>query len=93
MNHYSYGVIAGWLVKGICGIQLEHGKLTIAPNPYPLLKFAKVEYNSPVGTIVSEWRYEGEQPIYEFDIPANAKAEVTLPDGRKLELATGHHLI
>ena len=93
LNHYSYGVISGWLIKGICGIQLANGKLAIAPNPYPLLKYAKAEYDSPVGKVVSEWRYEGEQIIYEFDIPANVKAEVALPDGRKLELITGHHCI
>ena len=30
---------------------------------------------------------------YEFELPANLTADVTLPDGRKLTLAPGKHTV
>lgn len=89
LNHYSYGAITGWLFAGVCGIQLKDGKITIKPLPYPLLQHAKASYQSPVGEIVSGWRYEGDRVFYEIEIPSNAEAEVILPDGRKEVLGAG----
>lgn len=89
LNHYSYGAVCGWLFSGVCGIRLENGKVTIAPEPYPALQYAKAAYDSPVGTIVSGWKYEGDQVSYEFTIPSNVTAEVILPDGRRETLSAG----
>ena len=93
LNHYSYGAICGWLFGGVCGIHYEDGTLTIAPTPDKSLGWAKAAYDSPVGRIVSGWRYDGDAVTYEFEIPANLTADVTLPDGRKLTLAPGKHTV
>ena len=69
------------------------GTLTIAPTPDKSLGWAKAAYDSPVGRIVSCWRYDGDAVTYEFEIPANLTADVTLPDGRKLTLAPGKHIV
>jgi len=93
LNHYSYGAVCGWLFWGICGIRLQDGKLTIKPQVHPLLNHARAVYRSPVGEIVSGWRYERDSVIYEFQIPANVEAEVVLPDGRTQVLGAGcYHL-
>lgn len=91
LNHYSYGAVCGWLFEGVCGIHLENGKLTIAPHPYEALEYAKASYDSPVGTIVSGWKYENGTCVYEFVIPANVVAEVKLPDGRTELLKAGSY--
>lgn len=91
LNHYVYGVISGWLFKGVCGIQIEKEEVTIRPKPFPLLKYAKAEYDSPMGKIISGWSYEEDKIIYEFDIPANVVAKIELPDGTRKKLITGHH--
>lgn len=93
LNHYSYGAVCGWLFSGICGIRLQDGKLTIKPQVHPLLNHARAVYRSPVGEIVSGWRYEGDSVIYEFQIPANVEAEVVLPDGRKQILTAGSYCL
>ena len=49
----------------------------------------KSRLDSPVGTIVSGWKYEGDQVSYEFTIPSNVTAEVILPDGRRETLSAG----
>ena len=93
LNHYSYGAICGWLFGGVCGIRYTDGALTIAPTPDKSLGSAKAAYDSPAGRIVSGWRYDGDAVTYEFEIPANLTADVTLPDGRKLTLAPGKHTV
>ena len=93
LNHYSYGAICGWLFGGVCGIRYTDGALTIAPTPDKSLDWAKAAYDSPAGRIVSGWRYDGDAVTYEFEIPANLTADVTLPDGRKFTLAPGKHTV
>ena len=93
LNHYSYGAICGWLFGGVCGIHLADGQLTIAPTPDKALGWAKAAYDSPVGRIVSGWRYDGGTVTYEFEIPVNMTADITLPDGRTLTLAPGAHTV
>jgi len=93
LNHYSYGAICGWLFGGVCGIHYADGTLTIAPTPDKALGWAKATYDSPAGRIVSGWRYNGDAVAYEFEIPANLTADVTLPDGRKFTLAPGKHTV
>ncbi len=93
LNHYSYGAICGWLFGGVCGIHYADGTLTIAPTPDKSLGWAKAAYDSPVGRIVSGWHYDADTVAYEFEIPANLTADVTLPDGRKLTLTPGKHTV
>ena len=91
LNHYSYGAVTGWLFSGVCGISLNEGKISITPQPNPQLGYAKAIYQSPVGRIVSGWKYKNDKPIYEIEIPSNTEAEVTLPDGRKRILTAGSY--
>lgn len=91
LNHYSYGAVCGWLFAGVCGINLIDGKITIQPQPHKSLQYAKASYQSPVGEIVSGWKYEGDRVIYEIEIPSNGEAEVILPDGRREVLAAGSY--
>lgn len=91
LNHYSYGAVCGWLFAGVCGIQVENDRIKIAPQPHKLLGYAKAVYQSSMGEIVSAWKYEQDQFFYEITVPANAKAEVCLPDGRHEFVTTGVH--
>ena len=92
LNHYAYGAICGWLFSGVCGIIVASGKIRIAPHPFPALEHARASYGSPLGEIVSGWRYEADGTVtYEISVPANGQAEVELPDGRKVTLGAGKH--
>ncbi len=89
LNHYSYGAVCKWLISGICGIQLNAGKLTFAPKPDRQLEFARAVWNSPVGTVCSEWQYDESGISYTFSVPANIQAELVLPDGSVRTLEPG----
>lgn len=91
LNHYSYGAVCGWLIDSVCGIQVSGAEIRICPQPNKSLRFAKVNYQSPVGSITSGWKYEGEQVVYEIGIPANTKAVIQLPDGRLEKVGPGRY--
>ena len=93
LNHYSYGAICGWLMDGVCGIQVSGGQIRICPHPNKELGYANATYHSPYGEISSGWKYEGDKIVYEIEIPSNTKAEVILPDGRRLSLAAGSYCL
>jgi len=89
LNHYSYGAICGWLMGGVCGIQLEAGRLTIHPYPHPSLGHAEAKWLSPVGEIRSGWRYTNDRLHFEIDVPV--PAEIILPDGGKHQVKAGEY--
>ena len=92
LNHYSKGAVCGWLFSGVCGIRVKNGRINIAPNPSALLGYAEARYMSPLGEIVSGWKYgENGEITYTFRIPSNASADITLPDGRRFTLGPGEH--
>lgn len=93
LNHYSYGVISGWLIEGVCGIHVENGSLTIKPCPFPALNHAKVVYASPIGKIESGWRYEENQIVYQFEIPSNVTGKIVLPNAEIFTVSAGRHTI
>jgi len=93
LNHYSYGAITGWLFAGVCGIRLIGDNIFISPRPHKSLEYARAEYKSPLGVIMSAWKYEGEQIVYEIQIPSNTQAQLHLPNGRKEVLEAGEYRI
>jgi alpha-L-rhamnosidase len=93
LNHYSYGSIAGWLIRSVCGIRQEGQKITISPVVLPQLGYAEAAYDSPVGRIVSAWRCQEDGSVtYTIHIPPNTRA-VFLAGDRKIPLSTGVHNI
>ena len=79
LNHYSYGAVSGWLLKGVCGIRMSEGKLRILPKPSRELGYASGEWRSPYGTIASAWKYEEDRIVFHIKVPC--AAEIVLPDG------------
>jgi alpha-L-rhamnosidase len=88
-NHYSYGAIVGWLIDGCAGINVADAKIEIAPNPDARLQYAKAVYESPLGRIVSEWKYVGGKVIYHMEIPANVTAMIRIPGQDEVQVTSG----
>lgn len=85
-NHYSYGAIGEWLFNTVVGINTSDEKgrvgykhIILKPCIGGSLKWAKGNYNSCYGEIVSEWKIKGGRVIYHCEIPANTSAEVHIP--------------
>ena len=89
LNHYAYGAISGWLLDGVCGIDLRAGRLAIRPHPHPSLGYARGERKTVFGTIRSAWRYEDNKLIFDVSVPVPASIE--LPGGEQYEVNAGEH--
>ena len=90
-NHYSLGAVTEWMMSRVLGIRVKDGKITLHPYTDRRLGYAKGSYLSPMGKICSEWRYEGDSIVFEFELPPNTEADIILPDGSCHKAATGKH--
>lgn len=92
-NHYSPGAVCEWLFDTAAGIRIEVGnRLTIIPHPGGSLTYARAEYMSPYGNVISGWKKAEDGITYEIVIPANVTATVILPDGREEWIGAGEHI-
>ena len=83
-NHYAYGCVCEWIWETAAGIATSLDKpgfqhIIMKPVPDKRLGYLKASYQSAAGLIKSEWKYEGDQWIWDFTIPEGATASVTLP--------------
>lgn len=83
-NHPMFGSVSEWFYRWLGGIRPdpEHPgfkKFILAPTAPQGLDFVNSTYNSPWGTIVSNWKRNPDGSIiYDLTIPANSSAQVTL---------------
>ncbi|MQY57172.1 Bacterial alpha-L-rhamnosidase [bacterium] len=83
-NHYAFGSVGEWLFRFIAGIDLDpeipgYKRIIIRPHPGGGLEYAKAEYNSIHGKIVSGWKLENDQLTMSITIPANTTAVIYVP--------------
>ena len=92
-NHYSLGSVGQWLYEHVAGIRAgepgyEH--VVIAPEPGEL-EWARAEYRSVRGPIISAWRRTADDLQLEVEIPANVTATIVLPGSDTVEVDAGRH--
>jgi len=99
-NHYAFGSVIAWVYRYTAGIDTALSspgfkKIVIRPHLDLRVTFARGEYDSIYGKIVTDWRGTAEGPFsLRITIPANTTADVFLPaaargqvteSGKKLE--------
>lgn len=82
----------GWLIDRAAGICVRERNIRIQPFPDRRLEYVKANYNSPMGEIRSSWSYEDTFFRLEITVPANAEAEVIMPDGMRSLAGPGIHI-
>jgi len=78
------GAAISWLWRNAAGIASDptcagFRNVILAPSPDRRLGFVKTEYKSAAGVIKSAWRYKGKKWVWDFTVPRNSTASVTLP--------------
>lgn len=96
LNHYSYGAVCEFLFGYVGGIRPLWDKpgyeeFLVQPVPGGSLTFAKAEYESQYGRIVSSWKIESERIVFDILVPVNTKALVILPDGSRRQVGSGKY--
>ena len=95
MNSGNHVMLLGdlilWEYEYLSGIRaLEPGYSKIHLKPYPIegLDFVNCTYESVSGRIESNWKRESNHFEWDFTIPANTTAEVSLPTANGYEVKT-----
>jgi len=87
-NHFMLGHIMEWFYSGLAGIRPAEGsiafnKIEIRPEVVGDVTFAKANYHSPYGMIISDWKKANQSFTINVKIPANTTAVVYLPANQK----------
>ena len=93
-NHYAYGAVGDWLGQVVAGIRAGksgYQNFQLQPRPSGGLTSATSHYDSLYGRIESAWKIENGEWIWDFTVPANTTAQVTLPDGETFEASAGSY--
>ncbi|MDR2287015.1 MAG: hypothetical protein LBE04_06020, partial [Prevotellaceae bacterium] len=82
--HTCYTGIAGWLTKGLCGIQPDeknagYKHFIIKPFIVTEVDFAEATVGSPYGEILSRWERKDNKIILSVTVPPNTSATVYIP--------------
>ena len=93
-NHYSFGAVGQWLMQYSGGIRRgEPGfkSFVLAPeiDPTNSITWVDASYDSLYGTIVSQWKREGDKLIYMATVPANTDARLILPASSVTQITEG----
>lgn len=88
MNHYAYGSIVEWMYRNLCGLRPREDapgfrKVEIKPDFPRSFKNVEMKYDSPAGTYEISWKLVKNRVEFNFTIPFNAEAKVTLPGAPK----------
>lgn len=83
-NHFMLGHLMEWFYSGLAGIRPEDdaiafNKIEIRPETVGNVTWAKANYQSPYGNILSSWAKAKGQFKLEVKIPANTTASIFLP--------------
>ncbi len=88
--HYSFGAVCEWMFRTLAGIRSDgpgYAKILICPTPpapgsnaqHPPINWVKASYDSIHGTIVSQWKVEGNRFELNVTIPTNTTGTVIVP--------------
>lgn len=83
-NHYSLGAVAAWIYNDVAGIDqtddsVGYSTLRIAPVPGGSLTWARGSFQSPRGTVTTEWSTQGDVFSLAVSVPPGSDAVVRLP--------------
>jgi alpha-L-rhamnosidase len=93
-NHYGLGAVGEWMWRNIAGINPDSNNpgykhFIIWPRPGGGLEWAKGEYNSVHGIIISDWEIRDGRFYLNISVPANTTATVYLPAKNKMDIMEG----
>jgi alpha-L-rhamnosidase len=83
-NHYTWGSIGQFLYEYVAGLRPDPGHpgfvaAQVRPHLGGALRWATASYESVVGRYSVGWRLDGDRFQMDIEVPANARASITLP--------------
>lgn len=89
LNHIMFGSVSEWFFQSLAGINPDVNQpgfknIIIRPSFVEDLQWARGEYESVYGPVVSGWERDGEQVTLSLEVPVNSTATVKIPRGYQL---------
>ncbi len=86
--HMMLGHLMEWFYSGLGGIyqadnSIAYKNIVIAPKPVGDIKWSKCSYESPQGTISSEWELIGSTFSLTIEVPKTSLAKIIIPNSFK----------
>ena len=81
-NHYSLGSVGQWLYQYVAGIDTDtpgFKHLVLHPHPGPGLSYAQARFDSPYGTVGSDWKVSNGKFVWNVTVPSNTTATLEVP--------------
>ncbi|MBK7642340.1 MAG: family 78 glycoside hydrolase catalytic domain [Planctomycetes bacterium] len=83
-NHFAFGSVGEWLMGCVAGIRPDtegpgYARFFIEPRAGLQIPAAGGSYHSIRGTIVSDWKIQGDNFVLDVTVPPNTSATVVLP--------------
>jgi hypothetical protein len=90
-NHFMLGQIEEWFYQSLAGIKSDPKNpgfrhFFIQPEVVGDMTFAKADYQSVYGKIVSSWEKKAGKFILQVEIPVNTSATIKLPVAKDTEI-------
>ena len=84
LNHPMFGSVSEWFFASLAGIRPDPSQpgfkhILLAPTTVTDLDYVQASYNSIHGPIVSNWRRQDGNLLFDLSIPANTTATFQLP--------------
>ncbi|MEA5460407.1 family 78 glycoside hydrolase catalytic domain [Arcicella sp. LKC2W] len=97
-NHFMLGHLMEWFYSGLAGIKQDESatafkKIIIKPQVVGDVTFAKANYQSPYGKIMSDWTKKGEHFTLKIEIPVNTTATIYLPATAKSKISVNGKIV
>jgi alpha-L-rhamnosidase len=94
--HTCFTGIAGWLTKGLCGIQpgeknAGYKHFTVKPFIVDEVNFAEASVESPYGEIASRWERKDSKITLSVTVPPNTSATVYIPASQPEQVSENGH--
>lgn len=93
LNHDAKGSCVAWLFRTMCGIRIAgENHFEIAPRPGGHFSYARAEYNSVYGKVLSQWERVKNKIIFTIHVPPNTTAEIRLPGDSLAIMESGEYV-
>ena len=84
-NHHPFATNIGfWLFEHLSGVKIDfskHPTISLNPGLNVDVQWVKTSQETLLGSIVSHWEKKGNEVAYHIQLPVNANAKLTLPQG------------
>jgi alpha-L-rhamnosidase len=90
--HYAFGAVYEWVVEVVGGIRCDepgYRRVTIDPDPGPVLTGARTRYRSVRGVLATDWSKEKGRFMLRVEVPMNVLATVVCRNGSGAILESG----